>query len=226
MTLLQQAVLCATLDMREGDDANFVEWHTREHLVERLAIPGFLRGRRFVREKGSPRYLILYDVESLAVLSNPVYVGRLNNPTPWTRATLPTFQNGKRSAYQIVAQDGCGEGGFLMMARIAPVEPERVKQEIERAIGGRWCGRPGVVRISFATPDQHASTLDTEESRQSGNRFATEWLILIEGIAEQSLLDFAHAEFSAKLCESWRVKDDESPQIFRLQVRVGAQRMR
>ncbi|MCX5544123.1 hypothetical protein M3A49_32370 [Paraburkholderia sp. CNPSo 3076] len=100
----QRAVLCATLALRDGDVANFIDWHTREHLVERLGISGFLRGRRFVQTDASTRYLIMYDVESLAALSQQEYVDRLNNPSPWTRAILPTFRDGKRSAYRLISE--------------------------------------------------------------------------------------------------------------------------
>jgi hypothetical protein len=221
MNLPEHAILCATLDISDGDDANFVEWHTREHLVERLAISGFLRGRRFVQEAASPRYLILYDVESLAVLSQPDYVERLNHPTPWTRATLATFQNGRRSAYRLIAQQGGAEGAFLMVIRVAPDEPDRVQREIERAVRGEWSARPGIATVAFAIPDRLASTLDTEESRRSGNCFAEEWVVLVEGISEQSLLDFARNELTSELCERWAMVKGDGREIYRLQVRIG-----
>jgi hypothetical protein len=34
-------------DMRE----DFMEWHPRQHMVERLSIPGFLRGRRCIASR-------------------------------------------------------------------------------------------------------------------------------------------------------------------------------
>ncbi|MFT0174237.1 hypothetical protein ACLKMY_35485 [Paraburkholderia mimosarum] len=117
MSSFGHAILCATLDMQETDIENFVEWHTREHLPERLDVQGFLRGRRFAREAAEPCYLILYDVTSLAILTQPDYIERLNDPTPWTRATLPTFQNGHRSAYQVIARNGQAEGACVMMMR-------------------------------------------------------------------------------------------------------------
>jgi hypothetical protein len=221
MTQLQQAILCATLDVRESDEANFVDWHTREHLVERLGISGFLRGRRFVRENASPRYLILYDVQSLAVLSQPDYVERLNNPTPWTRATLPTFCNGQRSAYRMVARKSQGEGAFMMLLRMSPGEVAPQEWEIGYIACDEWSKRPGIVGVSFAIPDQHASTLDTEESRQSGNRFAEEWLLLVEGTSERSLLNLARSELTRMVSERWGLSNVDSPQIFQLQVRMG-----
>ena len=42
-----------------------------EHLLERVAVPGFRRGLRYVAVAGSPRYLNLYEVDDLATLTRP-----------------------------------------------------------------------------------------------------------------------------------------------------------
>lgn len=34
-------------------------WHTHEHLPERLSIPGFRRGTRWVADEKGPRYMVL-----------------------------------------------------------------------------------------------------------------------------------------------------------------------
>ena len=65
------------------------DWHTHEHLPERLSIPGFLRGTRWVALHGEPRYVVLYEVEELATLSAPAYLKRLNEPSAWTSKGLP-----------------------------------------------------------------------------------------------------------------------------------------
>jgi hypothetical protein len=41
-----------------GDAAEVDLWYAREHLQERLNVPGFLRARRCVRELGSPSYFM------------------------------------------------------------------------------------------------------------------------------------------------------------------------
>ncbi|MEM5327728.1 hypothetical protein VSR34_14125 [Paraburkholderia sp. JHI2823] len=221
MSSFGHAIPCATLDMQETDIENFVVWHTREHLPERLDVQGFLRGRRFAREAAEPRYLILYDVTSLAILTQPDYIERLNDPTPWTRATLPTFQNGHRSAYQVIARNGQAEGACVMMMQLMPPNPERVKREIELWVMDEGISHPGIVSIAFAIPDKGSSSLDTEESRQSRNRSTDEWVILVEAISETKLLDFVQAEMTQPRCESWGLSTGDLSKIFRHQVRVG-----
>ena len=50
-------------DIDEAAIAEHDDWHTHEHLPERLSIPGFLRGTRWVAVRGSPRYTVLYEVD-------------------------------------------------------------------------------------------------------------------------------------------------------------------
>src|SRR4029077_14235912 len=56
------------------------DWHTHEHFPERVGIPGFLRASRWVTLGDGPRYLVVYEVEEVGVLSDAPYLERLNNP--------------------------------------------------------------------------------------------------------------------------------------------------
>lgn len=72
-------------------EAEFNDWYDREHLPERLAIPGFLSARRWVADlpPGEGKYLATYELESAAVLESPAYLARFRDaPTPWTQRML------------------------------------------------------------------------------------------------------------------------------------------
>jgi len=95
--LLGQAAVVIFNDVtREGREA-FYRWHDREHIPERLAIPGFRRGRRFGRRGHSPEWLTLYEADDLAVLTSRAYIDRLNAPTAATVSTVAHFRNTSRS---------------------------------------------------------------------------------------------------------------------------------
>lgn len=100
-------------DMRE----DFFEWHPREHMVERLGIPGFLRGRRCIALDGATEFLTLYELSSTDVLQSEVYKTRLTNPTPWSTRTLPGFTDNTRGACQVEFSDGYAMGGFVQTLR-------------------------------------------------------------------------------------------------------------
>ncbi len=79
------------------------DWHTHEHMPERLAIPGFLRGTRWTRTTTGPRYCVLYEVADLTVLDSPAYRARLDDPTPWTAKMMAAV---RRDAEVIVRGRG------------------------------------------------------------------------------------------------------------------------
>lgn len=72
-------------------DAEFNDWYDREHLPERLAIPGFVSARRWQTDlkPGAGKYLATYELESAAVLESPPYLAKFRDaPTPWTTRML------------------------------------------------------------------------------------------------------------------------------------------
>ena len=56
-------------DIVEEYDGEFNAWHTREHMPERIGIPGFLRGRRYEAIDAGIRYFTLYELEGEGVLT-------------------------------------------------------------------------------------------------------------------------------------------------------------
>ena len=71
--LTGEGLLLVAIDVDPLHDAELNRWYDEEHIAERMAIPGFLRARRFVAREGGPRYLALYDLDSPAVLESAAY---------------------------------------------------------------------------------------------------------------------------------------------------------
>ena len=67
--MLGQAAVTMWWDIPPAMKAEFEDWHTHEHMPERLAIPGFLRGTRWITESGEPSYFICYEVANLATIT-------------------------------------------------------------------------------------------------------------------------------------------------------------
>jgi len=94
----------------------FDHWHAHEHMPERLSIPGFLRGSRWVGEAG---YFILYEVQDEGVLTGAAYLERLNNPTPWSRQMMPHHRNMVRGLCRVEASSSRALGQALLTARFS-----------------------------------------------------------------------------------------------------------
>ena len=61
MALLGSAVLAFWHDVVPEGRAEFDYWHIREHVPERLAVPGFLRFRRYEAIRGPAAYFYFYE---------------------------------------------------------------------------------------------------------------------------------------------------------------------
>jgi hypothetical protein len=75
-----QGLLAAFMNPPAEDEVGFNAWYDEEHVPNRLAVPGFLSARRYKVLNDAdtgPRYLALYDLESIDVLKGADYK-RLN----------------------------------------------------------------------------------------------------------------------------------------------------
>ena len=109
-----------SFDVADDAIAEHDDWHTHEHLPERLAIPGFLRGTRWVALRGEPRYFVTYEVADLDTLVSPAYLQRLNNPTPWTARLMPHYRGMRRGFCTVTASVGVGVGHVGLLLRFKP----------------------------------------------------------------------------------------------------------
>ncbi len=165
--------------------AEFYAWHTRQHMPERLGVTGFLRGRRYLAERGTPEYFNLYEVESPDVLTGEEYLGRLNNPTPWTQRTLPYFRNVSRSLCRVRASFGRSEGGVILTVRVeaAPGQEETLGRILEGTLP-KLFDQPGIVGAHFGVADRSGSEIVTAERKARGNvTLVPGWVVLLEGIS-------------------------------------------
>src|SRR5438105_6801014 len=54
MPLAGKGMLLTSMDIDPSHEADFNRWYDREHLVERVAIDGFLEARRYIAHRGRP----------------------------------------------------------------------------------------------------------------------------------------------------------------------------
>lgn len=96
-------------------DGEYNLWHTREHVPQRMSVPGMLRAFRYVDGEGPlPQYLTLYDLADPDVLKSAPYRYLLENPTVWSLSMRPSFGGFLRIACGKLARGGCGTGGAVL----------------------------------------------------------------------------------------------------------------
>ena len=142
MALYSDAAMVLYYDIA-GDSADHDDWHTYEHMHERLSIPGFMRGTRWVAKAGTPKYMVVYEVASTEVATSSAYLARLNDPTPWTASMMRRFRGMIRGFCTVVASSGFGLGNAAVSMRFTPVkgsEPnlsDRLTREVMPAMALR-----------------------------------------------------------------------------------------
>jgi hypothetical protein len=105
---------------RAGRETEFETWYQSEHLIERLAVPGFLFGRRYKGMASTSGYFCFYLVETPAVLTSKPYLERLDNPTPMTRKMMSeVFIDLNRTVCSRVMRRGHFRGAFAAIVRFS-----------------------------------------------------------------------------------------------------------
>lgn len=188
--MMGRAVLAVWFGVAPADEDELNRWYPRQHLPERLSVPGFLRGRRYAVAGEGPPYFTLYETADAGVLSSAPYLERLNAPTEWTRRVLPTFRDMVRNVYRALGAAGGASESWLVTARITP--------GVERAPAIRdWLAGDGVAALSrvdgvaacgLYETDTGGTSVMTEERRlvRGDVRPATPFLALSEGPDEAS----------------------------------------
>jgi len=116
--MADKGILAIFNDCVAGREAEFEEWFQGEHLQERIAVPGFLYGRRHQAISGSCGYFNFYLVESPAVLTSKPYLERLDHPTPMTRKVMSEiFINMNRTICHRTLRLGAFRGAYAVTAR-------------------------------------------------------------------------------------------------------------
>ena len=118
MPLLGKGVAAIWHNVAPDIQPDYNHWHCSEHMLERVGIEGFLRGRRYDAINGRPQFFHFYETTTPAVLTSPAYMQRLNNPTPWTQRIGPHIKNNNRTLSQVVHSVGCGVGAAILTIRM------------------------------------------------------------------------------------------------------------
>ncbi len=178
MPLLGGGAVLIWNDITSEGRNEFYAWHNREHMPERAAIPGFLRGRRYIADDGgtAPEFFTLYEVATPALLTGADYLARLNAPTEWTRRATRAFRNTARALAQVVHSESIGAGGVVATLRFpAPLALDGAN--IASAIED-----PQITGFHLCATNETASAARTNESRgRTDIGAAPAFTILVEG---------------------------------------------
>ena len=177
VTDTRPGILAIFNNVAPGREAEFETWFQHEHLAERLAVRGFLLGRRHEAVSGQPRFFNFYVTRSADVLKSADYLARLDHPTPMTRTVMSEiFKDMIRTVCRRTFRHGVMRGAAVVTVRFGerPDESalkatiETLAQDKAVACGEIW---------SAASPREFPVS---EEERLRGGDRKMEACLLVE----------------------------------------------
>ena len=190
MALLGTGVLAIWNGIAPEAEDDFVAWHVREHIPERVGLPGFLRGRRYVALDGHPKYFNFYETAAASDLSSPAYVARLNAPTAWTRRVVAHFTDTSRTICAVAWSLGTGEGGWIEAIVLEAASPN-FQKAMRAGLQPAVAALPGIVGLHLLEGQKPAGQADTAEKKLRGAPdVVAAWILLAEASDPETLASF------------------------------------
>lgn len=187
--LLGDGVLLGSYDVDPVMEDEHNRWCAHEHIPERLAVPGFLRCRRYVKTSSAAasirKYVNLYETQSLSVMSSAEYLARLKEPTQWTTRMAPSVLNATRTAATVAISRGRGTGGYLVLADVVPPSDREWSREFSELAERNLQTSSEVVAVHILRGD--AGITARKGGTEEGSFFTearSEWILAIEGAAD------------------------------------------
>ena len=169
MGLLGSAVLVNWGGIVQEKEIEYNEWHSKEHMPERISLPGFLRGLRAVGISGTHlnhKYFMMYEAERKEVFTSKKYLERLNNPTEWTKEILSHYLSPSRTICSVISSKSIGVGGYFSTIRFLGENiPNNQNVENLKSFLPKILKLNGITGMHIILGDSSYGQMNTEEKK-------------------------------------------------------------
>lgn len=191
-----KGLLAVFTDVDKDYWTEFEKWHNCEHIEERVSIPGFLAGHRYRGMGKASEFMFLYETSDAKVLGSEPYLKRLNNPTPWSQASLVHLKNSTRTVHTLLGFVGKKltlTAPFILASKFGfqPGEEQEMIRWYKEEYLPRAGALPGVYQARFYKSDQEISNIPTEERKLHGSLPAQQQFLALYAV---SSLDFVNSK--------------------------------
>jgi hypothetical protein len=218
MKLFGTGMMITFTEVAPDLEDEFNEWYNREHLDERIDLPGFRRARRYEAIDAGIRYMSTYECLRPEDIGSPAYLDVVRDQTEWSARIMPAFTKWHRMVGRVVADSARGSGAFLALARVRP-DPSRTDALAAWLAGGILDEVAARSRLTGACAMAVVREIDDHMTRAFGQEpdpeAVPEWGVLIEGTDIDAASAAAHellgprlaahaAQGTAPVFETWR----------------------
>jgi hypothetical protein len=127
---MSKGLLFASFDFSGAQEDEFHDWYDLEHIPERLRVPGFLNGERWISDENPKVAAATYDLESPSVMQSAPYraIGG-ENLSVWSRRIIRKTQRILRFEGEQLVPGGAvapsNAGGLLVATMDVDEEHEK-----------------------------------------------------------------------------------------------------
>lgn len=196
-------LLFVATDADPAHEADFNRWYDREHVEERVRIPGFLSGARYLSREGGRKYLGLYRTESLAAFTTADYRAAFERQTAWSVTNLDRMRDPMRRVCAVRAVTGFGSGSEIVVLPLPATQDGEALVARAQALGARLAQADGFVQSYLLLPD---AALSTPLPRECADNRVLAPLFVVEAssaAAAQALRAQACSAFDADPSGAW-----------------------
>lgn len=187
-------------------------------MPERVGIPGFVRGRRYIAERGSPEFFNFYEAVSIETLGGQDYLNRLNNPTPWTVRAVRHFRNVARSVQRVRHSAGPGIGGHMLTLQIETDDADALVEALAARVLVPLAARHGITGVHLCQTDTTVSTVPTKEkAAREGDTLVPQMTLMVEAISAALLTEAQTAFLDQRALTACGVSNDPAAALYRLE---------
>lgn len=187
MVLSTQGILLGMNNVVPQAELEFNEWYQRQHLSERLSVPGFKTVKRYQALCAAQKYLVVYECESVDVLQSQAYQERLANPTPWTQKIMPCFKDTSRTVLREEWVLGNGTGSVIALLHCAPVQGKMSEALlfVTQILAPQLVSAASTLRVALWRSDASVTgTSTTEMNLRGAPDSRADWVLCVEGVSD------------------------------------------
>lgn len=225
MGLLGTAIMAAWLEVSPDATSEFDDWHTHEHMPERLAIPGFLRGTRWLATSGRPSYFVCYEVEAFDTLTSEPYLERLNNPTPWTQKIMGSVRTTARSLCRVSGSFGTGVGAILLSIRLSPTSgaEDALRAWLTQTALPGLPVQPGLIGTHLLESGKQSERSQPQGEERRGGDAQADWALLAEGYSLERVMSLSKDVFREDVLVAHGAMRKQVAEVYRLACTLTSQ---
>ena len=206
MSLYGKGMLITFSETPPEVEEDFNEWYNREHIDERVWMPGFHRARRYADANSNAdiKYFATYETDKVEDLADPEYMELLKDQSDWSKKVMSTFTKFDRITASVTIDLSHGFGGACLAARFFP--EIKIMAKLRDNLGDNLLPNivsiPGIIgsvlvenNLSVVNEGRRAQGMEIPENE------TPEWIILIEAQDNKVLSHYANKLIEEGLSE-------------------------